>query len=148
MASFVGELVGNRVLLTSMTGWLVAQALKGTFWFVRDRKVDFERFVGPGGMPSSHSASVTSLATAVGLSSGFDSAPFAMAAVFAVVVMYDASGVRRAAGKQAEVLNKIVEDMAHYHTFREERLKELLGHTPVEVFGGAILGIALAIVLM
>jgi acid phosphatase family membrane protein YuiD len=88
------------------------------------------------------------LTTAVGLTAGFDSPSFATAAVFALVVMYDASGVRRAAGKQAEVLNKIVDDMAHHHTIREERLKELLGHTPIEVFGGALLGIALAILIL
>lgn len=146
--TFFDELFSNKVLWTAVAGWFAAQVLKGLFWFFKDKRIDFERFVGPGGMPSSHSAFVTALSVAVGLSEGFNSAFFAISVVFALVVMYDASGVRRAAGKQAEILNKIVDDMQHYHTIREERLKELLGHTPVEVLGGAILGIILALLLV
>ena len=95
-------------------------------------------------MPSSHSAFVTSLATGVGLTEGFDSTLFALAAVFALIVMYDAAGVRRAAGKQARVLNAIIEDL-NRRELHPERLRELLGHTPVEVLAGALLGILIAV---
>jgi len=99
-------------------------------------------------MPSSHSAFVSSLAVAVGISSGFDSTIFALALGFAIIVMYDASGIRHAAGKQAAVLNKIVDELFHGGRIREDRLRELLGHTPVEVFAGAALGAAVSMILM
>lgn len=133
------------MLVTCILSWFIAQLLKVIHTVMKDKKIDFRRFVGSGGMPSSHSSFVTSLATAVGIIDGFSGYSFAMAAVFALVVMYDAAGVRRAAGQQAKILNKIVEewenaDFAH----TDKRLKELLGHTPKEVFAGAILGIVIA----
>jgi uncharacterized protein len=102
---------------------------------------------GTGGMPSSHAASVSALSTAVGLQDGWDSPLFGVAAFVSLVIMYDAAGIRRAAGLQAEILNRMLEDLREHHTFEGERLKELLGHTPIEVVVGAALGIGLAVLL-
>lgn len=99
-------------------------------------------------MPSSHTSFVTSLATVVGMVEGFHSTNFAIAVVFAAIVMYDAAGVRRAVGKQATILNQMLEDLQHGKLIQNEKLKELIGHTPFEVLGGAILGIIVALVLM
>ena len=98
-------------------------------------------------MPSSHSSFVTSLATLVGLERGFNSTDFAIVVVFALIIMYDASGVRRAVGKQATILNQIVDDVHHGKHIEQEKLKELIGHTPIEVWMGAILGIVVALVM-
>ena len=108
------------------------------------KKLDIRRFVGSGGMPSSHSALVVSMAVGIGLAEGYGSPLFALALAVAMVVMYDAAGVRRAAGKQAAVLNEIVADLQAHRAVPQEKLKELLGHTPVEVIAGAILGIVIA----
>ncbi|HHT42625.1 MAG TPA: divergent PAP2 family protein [Firmicutes bacterium] len=140
----LGLLTSNAVLMTSLLAWAVAQLLKIVTWAVVRGKWNFKRLVEPGGMPSSHTAFVTSLATGVGLHDGFDSTLFALATVFALIVMYDAAGVRRAAGKQARVLNAIVEDL-NRKELHPERLRELLGHTPVEVVVGALLGILIAV---
>ncbi len=134
------------MLVTCILAWFIAQLLKVIHTIVKNKKIDFRRFIGSGGMPSSHSSFVTSLAASVGILEGFSGSSFAMAAVFALVVMYDAAGVRRAAGQQAKILNQIVKewensDFAH----TDKRLKELLGHTPKEVFAGALLGILIAI---
>jgi len=142
--SGMGLIASNRVLMVSVLAWAVAQLLKIVSWAVTRGKLNFKRLVEPGGMPSSHSAFVTSLATGVGLTEGFDSTLFALAAVFALIVMYDAAGVRRAAGKQARVLNAIIEDL-NRRELHPERLRELLGHTPVEVLAGALLGILIAV---
>ncbi|TMC51391.1 MAG: divergent PAP2 family protein [Chloroflexi bacterium] len=125
--------------------WAVAQTLKVLFYSMRERRVNLRWLVTMGGMPSSHSATVAGLATAVGLREGVRSTPFAIALAFALVVMYDAAGVRRAAMTQARILNQIVDELFQGHPISETRLRELLGHTPVEVFVGAILGIAIAI---
>ena len=114
-----------------------------------DKKLNFRKFLDTGSMPSSHTASVVSLTTAIGIFEGLDSVLFALSTVFAIVVMYDASGVRRAAGKQAVVLNKIVENIRKKegHTILEKNLKELIGHTPLEVIVGAVLGAAVAFIM-
>lgn len=135
----------ESVLVTCILAWFIAQLLKVIHTIVKNKRIDFRRFVGSGGMPSSHSSFVTSLATAVGLENGFYGSEFAMAAVFAMVVMYDAAGVRRAAGQQAKILNQIVEEWERADFAKtDKRLKELLGHTPKEVFAGALLGILIA----
>ncbi|MDK2882386.1 MAG: uncharacterized protein PWP58_722 [Bacillota bacterium] len=134
----------NKILLTALIAWALAQGLKVPFTLMTSRKWDFRRLISPGGMPSSHSALVSSLAVAVGRVKGFDAPETAIAFVFAFIVMYDSAGVRRAAGAQASVLNKIVDEVFHGGKFREERLRELLGHTPVEVFAGALLGLLVA----
>ncbi|MDK2855761.1 MAG: uncharacterized protein PWQ41_433 [Bacillota bacterium] len=134
----------NKILLTALIAWALAQGLKVPFTLMTSRKWDFRRLISPGGMPSSHSALVSALAVAVGRVRGFAAPETAIALVFAFVVMYDSAGVRRAAGAQASVLNKIVDEVFHGGKFREERLRELLGHTPVEVFAGALLGLLVA----
>ncbi|HHY10148.1 MAG TPA: divergent PAP2 family protein [Firmicutes bacterium] len=138
------QIQNNDVLLAALIAWVIAQSLKIVSWAVASKELNFKRLVEPGGMPSSHSAFVTSLATAAGVKEGFDSSLFALALVFAMVVMYDAAGVRRAAGKQARVLNAIVEDL-NRRELHPERLRELLGHTPFEVLIGALLGILIAL---
>lgn len=140
----LGQIQNNSVLIAAVLAWAIAQLLKIISWALVSRELNFRRLVEPGGMPSSHSAFVTSLATGIGLYEGFDSTLFALATVFALIVMYDASGVRRAAGKQARVLNAIIEDL-NRRELHPERLRELLGHTPIEVLVGALLGIVIAL---
>lgn len=132
----------NSVLITAFTAWAIAQITKVITFAVKEKRINFRRLVGTGGMPSSHDI-VASLATGIGIKEGVNTSIFALAVVFALVVMYDAAGVRRAAGKQAQVLNRIVDDI-YKKDFHPERLKELLGHTPVEVLVGAGFGIAYA----
>ncbi|QUH20701.1 divergent PAP2 family protein [Alkaliphilus sp. B6464] len=144
--NFVKLIGENKILWVAFLSWFIAQAIKVVHTFIKSRRIDFTRFVGSGGMPSSHASFVMGLTTAVGLTHGWDSAYFAICLCFSLVIMYDAAGVRRAVGKQAIILNKMIEDMHHKKEKRltEKRLKELIGHTPVEVFAGAILGILLA----
>ncbi|HMM21276.1 MAG TPA: divergent PAP2 family protein [Selenomonadales bacterium] len=134
----------NVVLVSALTAWAIAQILKTMTAFWKHREFRAERMIGAGGMPSSHTSLVVSLACAVGFHDGFEAPLFAVAAVLAGIVMYDAAGVRRAAGKQAKVLNKLVHELRVEHTVKEARLKELLGHTPLEVLAGALLGLAVA----
>ncbi|SHI55727.1 hypothetical protein SAMN02745975_00152 [Geosporobacter subterraneus DSM 17957] len=134
----------NDVLNVTIVSWFIAQTLKVVFTLIKEKRLNLYRFVGSGGMPSSHSSLVMGLSTAVGLKSGWNSMEYAIALSFALIVMYDASGVRRAVGKQAIILNKMIEDRQHHKPIGEQRLKELIGHTPFEVFAGAILGIVIA----
>lgn len=134
----------NVVLVSALTAWAIAQVLKTLTAYWKHREFRAERMVGAGGMPSSHTSLVVGLAAAVWFREGLESPLFAIAAVLAGIVMYDAAGVRRAAGKQAKVLNKLVHEMRVEHTVKEARLKELLGHTPLEVLAGAVLGLAVA----
>jgi len=134
----------NSVLIVAVAACLIAQVLKLVFELIRHGKVTFRTLVETGGMPSAHSALVTSLAAGVGQTMGWETPAFAVAAIFAIIVMYDAAGVRQAAGKQARILNQIVDELFHEAEFREERLKELLGHTPVQVIAGCALGIAVS----
>ncbi|HHZ13023.1 MAG: divergent PAP2 family protein [Caldicoprobacterales bacterium] len=138
--SYYTQLLYNNILWVSLLAWFVAQLLKVILTFIFNRKFDIRRFIGAGGMPSSHSALVVSLATSVGRFEGYDSPMFALALTFSLIVMYDAAGVRRAAGKQAAVLNEILEQIHTSRSVSEEKLKELLGHTPIEVIAGAVLG--------
>ena len=141
------QLLQNSVLGTAVIGWGTAQILKFILVLVIYKRFDFRRFIGSGGMPSSHSSLVVSLTMSIGFIKGFDSLIFALSAVMSLVVMYDAAGVRRSAGQQAAILNKIVEDCGRAdYSMTEKKLKELLGHTPVEVIAGAILGIIIAII--
>lgn len=142
--SFISEIFSNKVLLISMFACFLAQLFK---IFTGDqKKIQISRIFTSGGMPSSHSSFVTSLSTLVGMEHGFNSTEFAVVAVFSMIIMYDASGVRRAVGKQAVILNQIVDDLQHKKHIEQKKLKELVGHTPVEVFFGAILGIITALV--
>jgi uncharacterized protein len=140
-----GDILDNRVLLIALVACLIAQATKLVVELVVNQKVNLKVLVESGGMPSSHSALVAALAAGVGQTSGWASSEFAIATVFAFIVMYDAAGVRQAAGKQAKILNQMIDEFFQgEHQFAEERLKELLGHTPVQVIVGSILGIAVS----
>lgn len=147
---FFQELIANRVLWVVVVAWFAAQAVKVIIDVIVQRRFDFARFFfGLGGMPSSHSAMVSALAVAVGMQEGFNSAAFVIAFVVAGVVMTDAAGVRRAAGQHAEVINRMVKDLFEPgRTPINRSLKELLGHSPFEVVVGAILGVAIAIIMM
>ena len=135
----------NEVLWCAVCGWFAAQALKiPTYWLV-EKKWDLTRFFGSGGMPSSHSAFVMSLAIMVGATEGFDSALFAVTVVLAAIVMYDASGVRHETGVQGQVLNEIIQKVfVDGQPITDVELKELVGHTKVEVAGGFIVGVLTA----
>ena len=136
---------GYEVLLTGMLAATVAQILKFSLSLIIDRKVDFKLFTTTGGMPSSHTAGVVALSTSVGIIAGYSSIHFAIAAGYAFVVMQDAAGLRRASGKMASCLNKIMDDFyKHDVQAAGGKLKELLGHTPVEVLAGAAFGIIFA----
>jgi len=141
------EIIKNKILMTMFLSWIVAQTIKVLLGVIRQKRFDFRWFIGTGGMPSSHAAGVTALATAVGLECGFKSAYFALAAAFCIVVMFDAQGVRRATGRQARILNKIMEDIYWQGRINEKRLKELIGHTPIEVIVGALLGIIITLLV-
>ncbi|MCM8780168.1 MAG: divergent PAP2 family protein [Candidatus Omnitrophica bacterium] len=141
------QLVNNHVLLITLIVWLSTQFIKVILSALREKKFDFRWFIGTGGMPSSHAAGASALATSIGLSQGFDSVIFALAATFGVVVFFDAQGVRRATGRQAHILNQIMEDIYFRGKIQEKRLRELIGHTPLEVIFGIIIGVLLAIIL-
>ena len=136
-----------KFLIIPIIAWATVQLFKFITDTIKNKKINFKRLVETGGMPSSHSATVTSLMTSIGIAEGFNSTIFAVSFVFSVIVMYDAAGVRRAAGKQATILNQLINSKQVY-VDTNEKLKELLGHTPFQVFVGAIYGIALASLLM
>ena len=138
-------LLGNDVLGACVVAWFIAQISKPILHYAHSRRVSLRYFVTAGGMPSSHSAVVVALATRVGIDEGLSSVSFALAAVFAAVVMYDAAGVRRAVSVQARLLNRMLTEMIEAQRFNEERLRELIGHTPFEVFVGALIGALSAI---
>jgi acid phosphatase family membrane protein YuiD len=128
--------------------WGIAQVIKVVVDSVQNRRIDIRRFASAGGMPSSHTALVLSLTTVIGSRRGITSPEFAICAVFSSVVMYDATGVRRAAGRQAQVINRIIDDLFHQEGIKEERLRELVGHTPIEVIAGGLLGVLVALVFL
>lgn len=141
----IGDILDNSVLLVAVIACLIAQASKLVVELVKNRKINIRALVTTGGMPSAHSALVTALATGVGQTSGWESSEFAIATIFAIIVMYDAAGVRQAAGKQARILNQMVDELfSDKHEFNEDRLKELLGHTPFQVIVGSLLGITIS----
>ena len=137
--------INNKYLYVPLIVWFCIQLFKVIYDLITTKKLNFKRIMGAGGMPSSHSAVVTSLATLIGKYQGVDTPIFAMSVVFAMVVMYDAAGVRRAAGKQARLLNKIVETPGLSGVQVQEKLVEVLGHTPLQVIVGAIIGVVVGI---
>ena len=144
-------ILSNRVLWCAVTAWFVAQALKIPTYYLLEKRLDWTRFFGSGGMPSSHSAFVISLTIMIGAVEGFDSALFAAAVVLSAIVMYDASGVRHETGIQGQVLNEIIRKVfVDGQPITDVELKELVGHTKVEVAGGFIVGVltALAFILL
>jgi acid phosphatase family membrane protein YuiD len=142
--NFWEEIISNKVLIAAILGWCIAQILKVIYILITERRFDIERIVGSGGMPSSHSAFVSAMTTAVGFEEGFGSSFFAIAFVLSFIVMYDASGVRKAAGEQAKVINDL-QEMLHKEV--PVYLKELLGHTRLEVIVGSLLGIAIGLLM-
>jgi uncharacterized protein len=136
-----------KYLLAPLVAWAIAQAAKVILTSMRQRRLNLRVLAETGGMPSSHAAIVMGMTTAVGKYAGVSSAAFAIALIFSFVVMYDAAGLRRAAGRQAAILNRLVEDLVHMRGMQEQRLRELLGHTPVEVLVGALLGIGVGLIL-
>ncbi len=139
------QVAQNRIFMTTISAWLIAQIIKVAIGIIRQKRFDFRWFIGTGGMPSSHVAGASCLAAAMGFEYGFSSPYFALAAAFAIVVMFDAQGVRRATGKQAGILNKITEDIYWKGKIPEGRLRELVGHTPIEVIAGFIVGVIVAV---
>jgi len=147
MSAVFTEVIKNKIFMTTLSAWAVAQTIKVSLGVIRKKRFDFRWFVGTGGMPSSHVAGASCLATATGLKYGFESVYFALAASFALVVMFDAQGVRRATGRQAYILNKIMDDIYWQGKTKESRLRELIGHTPIEVIAGCLIGIAIAYII-
>ena len=135
----------NHVLLTGLTAWILAQVLKIPIDLIQSHKWNWALFFAAGGMPSSHSALVTSTAAAVGLHYGFDNPVFGVAVAIAMVVVYDATGIRRQAGMQAQKINILVEELLKGHPVSQEHLREVLGHTPLEALGGVTLGLIVAV---
>ncbi|MDP2912210.1 MAG: divergent PAP2 family protein, partial [Candidatus Omnitrophota bacterium] len=133
----MGFFAKHQMFFTVFMAWLIAQTIKAAIGVVQEKRFNFKWFVGSGGMPSSHAATVSALATAVGLTYGFASSLFAITFFLAFIIMFDAQGVRRQSGHQAEALNQIIEDIYLNKGIQQERLKELLGHTPIQVFIGA-----------
>ena len=145
--SYLSQFLNNPVVVTTFFGWLIAQTMKVLIGVVTKKRFNFRWLVGTGGMPSSHAAGVTAMTTAVGLYHGVDTALFGVALMFTVVVISDAQGVRRAAGQQATILNQIMDDIYWKKKIQEDRLKELLGHTPFQIFAGIGVGLAVAFLL-
>ena len=144
------EFLGNQILVSAVLGWTVAQFLKTVIDMVINKSFNPERIFGSGGMPSSHSATVCALTTASGMKYGVGSFEFAISLILAIIVMYDAMGVRRETGIQAQVLNemlKVFEDMGRSEISAHDKLKEFVGHTPLQVLMGALLGILCGVVI-
>ena len=142
----IQKIVTNKYLYVPLLLWFCIQVFKVICDLVKTKKFNFKRIMGAGGMPSSHSAVVAGLATLVGKYQGVDTPIFAVAFIMAIVVMYDACGVRRAAGKQAALLNKLVETPGLTGIQVSERLVEVLGHTPIQVFVGALIGVVVGLI--
>ena len=145
--SFFPEIFQNRIFLITLTVWVLAQMIKVALGIIKEKRFNFRWLIGTGGMPSSHTAGASALATSVGLRYGFNNPLFAVAAAFAMVTMFDAQGVRRATGFQATILNKMMDDIYWKGQIEEQRLKELVGHTPVEVLAGFAFGVICAMIL-
>jgi len=141
----LGTILQNHVLWTGMVGWILAQVLKVPVDLIRERRWNWALFFAAGGMPSSHTSLVTSTAMAVGLHLGFNDPLFAVAVALAMVVVYDATGVRRQAGMQARKINILVEELLKGHPINEQHLREVIGHTPLEALFGVLLGLVIAV---
>lgn len=141
------SIFNNAILISALTAWLIAQFVKVVVNIILLKKLNIQLIVSSGGFPSSHSATVSALALGIGKYYGWNSPIFAVAAVFGMIVLYDAAGVRRAAGKQAEVLNQLIERLYHGPDPSQKKLKELIGHTPLEVFGGVMVGIIVGLLI-
>lgn len=143
----IDSVFSNYPLVCALAAMLIAQIIKLLYYLRKEKRINFRYLVQAGGMPSSHAAMVMALSMAIGLQEGWGSAIFAASVIFASVVVYDAAGVRRAAGKQATILNIIISDLFDHGRFSGEKLKEFIGHTPVEVIAGIALGIVVALLM-
>lgn len=144
---WLAQLFSNKILICSLSAWAAAQVIKPVLFAIINKSIDISRLFGDGGMPSGHSATVTSMAVSCGICYGFDSGIFAVAAIIAIVVMHDAMGVRLETGKQAKVLNELMANLQDSSLSDEEKLKELVGHTPLQVLCGALLGAIIAVIV-
>ena len=144
---WLSQLISNRILICSLSAWAAAQVIKTILYAIINKTFEFERLFGDGGMPSGHSATVTAMAVSSGIAYGFDSAVFAIAAIVAIVVMHDATGVRFETGKQSKIINDLLSSLTDSALSDEEKLKEFVGHTPLQVLCGAVLGAVMAIVV-
>ena len=144
--NYFTEFITNKFIYVPLLTWFGIQLFKVIWDLVTTKKFNFKRILGAGGMPSSHSAVVVALCTMIGKNYGINSAIFGLSVVFAFVVMYDAAGVRRAAGKQAKLLNKIVQTPGLSNVEVTEKLQEVLGHTPTQVFVGAFIGLIVGLI--
>lgn len=150
MSSMIQGILANRILVTGAAAWAVSQALKILIHFIVTKEFVLERLFGDGGMPSSHSATVTGVAVTTGLSAGWDSPVFAVAAILAIIVMHDAMGVRLETGKQAKAINEIIEHILNDDAVDltpDKVLKEFVGHTPLQVLAGFCLGMVIAVAM-
>ena len=150
MKQIAEQLLTNRILITGTTAWIISQGLKILIYTIINKKFVLERLFGDGGMPSSHSATVTSVAITSGLVCGWDSGVFAVAAILAIIVMHDAMGVRLETGKQAKAINEIIEHLLSADAVDltpDKVLKEFVGHTPLQVAAGFLLGIVTALAM-
>ena len=143
----IGGILSNLILIAGLASWLIAQAIKVPLEYVYTRKWNWSLLLRAGGMPSSHSALIASITHAIGLFVGFNTPLFALSFTMAMVIIYDATGIRRQAGKHAEIINKMITNLATGHPLKEEQLREVLGHTPMQALGGTILGIVVAQVI-
>jgi acid phosphatase family membrane protein YuiD len=139
--TFFNDLFTNQVLVAAFTAWAIAQIIKVPLEYVLHRNLDWSLLLSSGGMPSSHSALVIGASVSIGLEEGFKTPLFALSSVLAMIVIYDAIGIRRQAGDHARVLNLMIDELFTGHPLAEKELKEVLGHTPREVIGGVVLGI-------
>jgi acid phosphatase family membrane protein YuiD len=138
------SIIYNYVLVAALIAWGIAQMLKVPIEYIETRRWNWALLVQAGGMPSSHSALIVAIAHGIGLSVGFNSALFALAFGMAMIVIYDATGIRRQAGKHAELINAMINDLAAGNPLKQEQLREVLGHTPMEALGGILLGLIVA----
>ncbi|MCP4653021.1 MAG: divergent PAP2 family protein [Candidatus Omnitrophica bacterium] len=141
MSDFWSEIFKNKVIWVSFLSWVIAQGAKIVRGVIKEKRFNFSWLLGTGGMPSSHSSAVTALAVCLGAELGFSSPFFALACIFALVTMFDAQTWRRSIGVQAKILNRIMDDIQEGRAIEDTKLKELVGHTPVEVFVGALIGV-------
>lgn len=146
ISNIAAALLNNFTFIAVFFSWFFAQTIKVIYYWIMDKKFSLWHFFEAGGMPSAHSASVTALTLGIALTQGWSSPLLTISLVYALIVMYDATGVRRAAGKQAEILNKIVDDIYANGKVRIEKLREILGHDPIEVLAGATLAVIITLI--
>ena len=143
---YINPFLRNKIFWVAGLACVIAQTIKVIIGIVSEKRFNFRWFIGTGGMPSAHAAFVSALAALIGFSFGFDSPIFALTLVFSLIIVFDAQGVRRSTGRQAEILNKMLDDIYWRKKLDNERLKELIGHTPIEVIAGIIIGVLTSIV--